>query len=109
MRGVHIGGPSQKAHCRTTFHTFDHMPSDFVLPDRSMPLLVPVWCIVELIIAFFSDSSNAMLVCSRGAYPSPLNYCQFPKSCCTSLNEIVCHGIPDSTVRLHLAYTTYRD
>jgi methionyl aminopeptidase len=35
---------------------------------------------------------------ARGAYPSPLNYCGFPKSCCTSLNEIVCHGIPDSTV-----------
>ncbi|CAM9948273.1 unnamed protein product [Phaeothamnion confervicola] len=34
----------------------------------------------------------------RGGYPSPLNYHGFPKSCCTSLNEIVCHGIPDSTV-----------
>lgn len=35
---------------------------------------------------------------SRGAYPSPLNYNRFPKSCCTSVNEIVCHGIPDDTV-----------
>ncbi|CBN77263.1 methionine aminopeptidase [Ectocarpus siliculosus] len=34
----------------------------------------------------------------RGAYPSPLNYQGFPKSCCTSINEIICHGIPDSTV-----------
>lgn len=34
----------------------------------------------------------------RDAYPSPLNYHGFPKSCCTSVNEIVCHGIPDSTV-----------
>lgn len=34
----------------------------------------------------------------RNAYPSPLNYCGFPKSCCTSINEIICHGIPDSTV-----------
>jgi len=33
----------------------------------------------------------------RGAYPSPLNYHSFPKSCCTSLNEVICHGIPDST------------
>ncbi|KAI0557280.1 Methionyl aminopeptidase [Gracilaria domingensis] len=33
----------------------------------------------------------------RGAYPSPLNYNRFPKSCCTSINEVVCHGIPDST------------
>lgn len=30
----------------------------------------------------------------RGAYPSPLNYKGFPKSVCTSVNEIVCHGIP---------------
>jgi methionyl aminopeptidase len=31
----------------------------------------------------------------RNIYPSPLNYNTFPKSCCTSINEIVCHGIPD--------------
>ena len=31
----------------------------------------------------------------RGAYPSPLNYHQFPKSVCTSVNEVICHGIPD--------------
>jgi len=31
----------------------------------------------------------------RGGYPSPLNYHGFPKSCCTSVNEIICHGIPD--------------
>ena len=33
-----------------------------------------------------------------GAYPSPLNYHRYPKSVCTSLNEVICHGIPDSTV-----------
>ncbi len=32
----------------------------------------------------------------RGAYPSPLNYRGFPKSICTSVNEVICHGIPDS-------------
>ncbi len=31
----------------------------------------------------------------RNAYPSPLNYRGFPKSCCTSVNEVICHGIPD--------------
>mmetsp|Transcript_47860 Transcript_47860/g.94803 ORF Transcript_47860/g.94803 Transcript_47860/m.94803 type:complete len:400 (+) Transcript_47860:36-1235(+) len=31
----------------------------------------------------------------RGAYPSPLNYHCFPKSVCTSVNEVICHGIPD--------------
>lgn len=34
----------------------------------------------------------------RNCYPSPLNYNGFPKSCCTSINEVICHGIPDSTV-----------
>jgi methionyl aminopeptidase len=29
------------------------------------------------------------------AYPSPLRYCGFPKSVCTSVNNIACHGIPD--------------
>ncbi len=33
---------------------------------------------------------------ARGAYPSPLNYRGFPKSLCTSVNEVICHGIPDS-------------
>jgi methionyl aminopeptidase len=31
----------------------------------------------------------------RNAYPSPLNYRHFPKSVCTSVNEVICHGIPD--------------
>lgn len=37
-------------------------------------------------------------MCDHGAYPSTLGYRGFEKSCCVSLNEIVCHGIPDSTV-----------
>ena len=32
---------------------------------------------------------------ANGAYPSTLGYRGFPKSCCTSVNEIICHGIPD--------------
>jgi len=32
---------------------------------------------------------------SEGGYPSPLNYNGFPKSVCTSVNEVICHGIPD--------------
>jgi len=34
-------------------------------------------------------------IISQNAYPSPLNYHNFPKSLCTSINEIICHGIPD--------------
>lgn len=37
-------------------------------------------------------------MCDHGAYPSTLGYLGFTKSTCVSLNEIVCHGIPDSTV-----------
>ena len=32
-----------------------------------------------------------------GAFPSPLGYRGFPKSCCTSVNHVCCHGIPDDT------------
>ncbi|MEE6281269.1 type I methionyl aminopeptidase [Georgenia sunbinii] len=35
---------------------------------------------------------------ANGAYPSSLGYRGFPKGLCTSVNEVVCHGIPDSTV-----------
>lgn len=38
------------------------------------------------------------VVTSYGAYPSTLGYRGFPKSCCTSVNEVICHGIPDNTV-----------
>lgn len=34
----------------------------------------------------------------RGGWPAPLNYRGFPKSCCTSVNDVVCHGIPGSYV-----------
>jgi methionyl aminopeptidase len=33
-----------------------------------------------------------------GAYPAPLNYKGYPKSTCTSINNVICHGIPDETV-----------
>lgn len=36
----------------------------------------------------------------HGAYPSTLGYRGYPKSLCSSLNEVICHGIPDSTVLL---------
>ena len=36
----------------------------------------------------------------RGGYPATLNYKGYPKSCCTSINDCICHGIPDSAVSL---------
>ncbi|KAK3824862.1 MAG: MetAP 1 [Benniella sp.] len=50
----------------------------------------------------------------RGGYPSPLNYNGFPKSCCTSVNEVICHGIPDQRPLkdgdiVNLDVTVYKD
>lgn len=53
-------------------------------------------------------------VTGHGAYPSTLGYRGFPKSVCSSVNEVVCHGIPDDTVLEHgdivnIDITAYRD
>ena len=44
------------------------------------------------------DRIGHTYLCDHGAYPSTLGYRGFPKSLCTSLNEVICHGIPDTTV-----------
>jgi methionyl aminopeptidase len=41
------------------------------------------------------DALCHQLCLDAGGYPSPLNYGGFPKSVCTSVNEVICHGIPD--------------
>ncbi|TKC48697.1 hypothetical protein EI555_002885, partial [Monodon monoceros] len=41
------------------------------------------------------DHAVHLACIARNCYPSPLNYYNFPKSCCTSVNEVICHGIPD--------------
>ena len=50
----------------------------------------------------------------RDAYPSTLNYHHYPKSLCTSVNEVICHGIPDSRPLedgdiVNLDVTAYRE
>ncbi|EOA38026.1 hypothetical protein CARUB_v10009496mg [Capsella rubella] len=42
------------------------------------------------------DKAVHDMIIEAGAYPSPLGYGGFPKSVCTSVNECMCHGIPDS-------------
>ena len=44
------------------------------------------------------DRIGHEFLCDHGAYPSTLGYRSFPKSLCCSINEVICHGIPDSTV-----------
>jgi methionyl aminopeptidase len=41
------------------------------------------------------DAAVHQFIVERGAYPSPLGYKGFPKSCCTSVNNVIAHGIPD--------------
>lgn len=64
-----------------------------------------------------TDSLDALAheyMCDHGAYPSCLDYLGFPKSICTSINEVICHGIPDSTILhdgdiLNVDITAYLD
>lgn len=42
------------------------------------------------------DKLGHDFLCAAGAYPSTLGYRGFPKSLCTSVNEVICHGIPDA-------------
>ncbi len=63
----------------------------------------------DAIDAFVHEQAVAL-----GAYPSPLNYRGFPKSLCTSVNEVICHGIPDDRALLdgdivNLDVTIYLD
>jgi len=44
------------------------------------------------------DAYAHQYLVERGAYPSCLSYRGFPKAICTSVNEVICHGIPDTTV-----------
>jgi methionyl aminopeptidase len=46
----------------------------------------------------YLDGIGHEYLLAHGAYPSTLGYRGYPKSLCTSINEVICHGIPDSTV-----------
>ncbi len=43
------------------------------------------------------DRIGHEFIISQGAYPSTLGYRGYPKSLCSSINEVICHGIPDNT------------
>ncbi|MCZ2402377.1 type I methionyl aminopeptidase [Paenarthrobacter sp. Z7-10] len=60
------------------------------------------------------DRVGHEFILDQQAYPSTLGYRGFPKSLCSSLNEVICHGIPDSTVLkdgdiLNIDITAYKD
>jgi methionyl aminopeptidase len=58
------------------------------------PLIGPGVTTLEI-----NDAVHEFIV-SHGAVPAPLNYMGFPKSVCTSVNEVICHGIPSARQRL---------
>ena len=60
------------------------------------------------------DAIGHDFLVSHDAYPSTLGYRGYPKSLCTSVNEVICHGIPDDTVLhdgdlINIDITAFRD
>lgn len=49
----------------------------------------------EGVSTLYLDTLIEKYIRDNGAIPAPLNYHGFPKSCCISLNDVICHGIPD--------------
>ncbi|PVU92125.1 hypothetical protein BB561_004019 [Smittium simulii] len=64
------------------------LAADTLLYAKS--LVVPGVSTLEL------DTKIRRFIINKNAYPSPLNYAGFPKSICTSINNIIAHGIPDN-------------
>lgn len=62
----------------------------------------------------YLDQVGHEFLLSQGAYPSTLGYRGYPKSLCASVNEVICHGIPDDTVLIegdivNIDITAFRD
>ena len=60
------------------------------------------------------DQIGHEFLVSQGAYPSTLGYRGYPKSLCSSVNEVICHGIPDNTILgegdiVNIDITAYKD
>lgn len=58
-------------------------------------LIIDLYCQPSVTTNEIDEAVHKMII-DAGAYPSPLGYGGFPKSVCTSVNECMCHGIPDS-------------
>jgi methionyl aminopeptidase len=77
-----------------------HKPEDFEAMRKAGRLAAEV---LDHIADFIkpgvtTDELNTIchnMITEQGAIPAPLNYKGFPKSICTSVNHVVCHGIPD--------------
>ena len=80
-----------------------HSQNDFAKMRKSGKLASQV---LDFITPFVKEGTSTMkldklchdYIVSNGAIPAPLNYKGFPKSICTSVNHVVCHGIPSDKV-----------
>jgi methionyl aminopeptidase len=89
------GGPTIKIHGPEAFEGMrdaGHLAAKVL--DYITPHVVPGVSTGEL------DRLCATFTDDHGAISAPLNYRGFPKSICTSINHVVCHGIPDDTKKL---------
>ncbi len=77
-----------------------HKPEDFIKMRASGKLAAEV---LDFITDYVKPGITTLelndlcheLIIKNGAIPAPLNYRGFPKSICTSINHVICHGIPD--------------
>jgi methionyl aminopeptidase len=70
--------------CRLAAQTLEHI-RDFIVPGVST---------LEI------NNKAERFIVENGAIPAPLNYRGFPKATCTSINEVICHGVPSASVVL---------
>jgi len=79
-----------------------HTKEDFIKMRRAGKLAAQTLdYITDFVkIGVTTDELNTLchnFIVNHGAIPAPLGYRGFPKSICTSINHVVCHGIPDAT------------
>lgn len=79
-------------------HTLDKMRAAGRLAAETLDYLTPF---VKIGISTLElDTLAHNFIIKNNAIPAPLNYKGFPKSICTSLNHVICHGIPDAKTKL---------
>ena len=88
LAGVQLHGPEEFEGMRKAGHLAAEV-LDFITP-----YVIPGVSTERL------DQLCHEYIIERDAIPAPLNYRAFPKSICTSVNHVVCHGIPDEKKRL---------
>ena len=88
LAGVHLHGPEE----------FEAMRKAGNLAAKVLDFITPH--VIAGVSTLELDTLCHAYIVERGAIPAPLNYRGFPKSICTSVNHVVCHGIPDEKKRL---------